>query len=631
MGPATGRGQHRARFKGPNTFTTEAWFKTTSNRGGKIIGFGNSSTGTSNSYDRQIYMDNLGRVFFGVYPGSTQILQSTARLNNGQWHQVIASLGSNGMALYIDGELVASRTDVTSGQSYTGYWRVGGDNLNSWPSQPNSNFFAGTIDEAAVYTTVLSATDVSKHYALGKGQTVNVAPSALFAASSAGLLASFDGSSSVDTDGSIASYAWDFGDSTAAGSGVAPTHTYSVAGTYQVKLTVTDNAGATGTVTNAVVVSAANVAPSALFASSSAGLLASFDGSSSVDTDGSIASYAWDFGDSTAAGSGVAPTHTYSVAGTYQVKLTVTDNAGATGTVTNAVVVSAANVAPSALFASSSAGLLASFDGSSSVDTDGSIASYAWDFGDSTAAGSGVAPTHTYSVAGTYQVKLTVTDNAGATGTVTNAVVVSAANVAPSALFASSSAGLLASFDGSSSVDTDGSIASYAWDFGDSTAAGSGVAPTHTYSVAGTYQVKLTVTDNAGATGTVTNAVVVSAVGAQVLAQDVFNRTVTNGWGTADIGGAWTISSGASNFAVADSGGSVMAAAGSTRYAYLNGVSATSLDTNVQVSLDRIGNGGGSFVSVLGRRVGTSDYRVSVLDLENWRHDNVAQQIRGRC
>jgi hypothetical protein len=58
----------------------------------------------------------------------------------------------------------------------------------------------------------------------------------------------FDGSGSVDPDGTIVSYDWDFGDG-GTGTGVSPTHTYAGAGTYTVTLTVTDNDGATDTAT----------------------------------------------------------------------------------------------------------------------------------------------------------------------------------------------------------------------------------------------------------------------------------------------------------------------------------------------------------------------------------------------
>jgi PKD domain len=70
--------------------------------------------------------------------------------------------------------------------------------------------------------------------------------------------------------------------------------------------------------------------------------------------------------------------------------------------------------------------------------------------------------------------------------------------------------------DASASKDPDGSIASFGWDFGDGSASGSGVSPTHVYATAGSYQVKLTVIDNAGQAGSVIQTVVVNAPSAQV-------------------------------------------------------------------------------------------------------------------
>ena len=97
-------------------------------------------------------------------------------------------------------------------------------------------------------------------------------------------------------------------------------------------------------------------------------------------------------------------------------QLTVTDNEGATNSVTQPVTV-AANQSPNAAFTWSANNLVVSFNGTTSSDPDGTIASYAWDFGDGTAAQVRRLCMHTRRP-GTYDVILTVTDNDGATDSV---------------------------------------------------------------------------------------------------------------------------------------------------------------------------------------------------------------------
>jgi hypothetical protein len=152
----------------PQQFTLETWFKTTTSTGGKIIGSGNRILQNSNSYDRHVYMNNAGRLVFGVYPNTVRTISTPASYNDGQWHHVVATVGSNGMRLYVDGVQRAVNTGVTSAQNrnVNSYWRVGGDTLSgSWPTRPSSAYFNGQIDETAVYHHTLSAARVSAHYA----------------------------------------------------------------------------------------------------------------------------------------------------------------------------------------------------------------------------------------------------------------------------------------------------------------------------------------------------------------------------------------------------------------------------------------------------------------------------------
>ncbi len=157
--------------------------------------------------------------------------------------------------------------------------------------------------------------------------------------------------------------------------------------------------------------------------SEGAGVPVTFDASGSSSPAG-LVSHVWDFGDGTG-GSGVAVQHIYAVAGTYVVRLTVTDKKGQTAWSTQRVTVA---TGPTALFTwtppTPTRGLPVTFDASLSwAVPPSSIVSYAWDFGDGWS-GSGVTAFHAYAAAGSYAVKLTVTDTGGLVGRLTLTVTV---------------------------------------------------------------------------------------------------------------------------------------------------------------------------------------------------------------
>ena len=389
--------------------------------GGKLIGFGNATSGLSSSYDRHVYMYSNGKLSFGANNGTQQSLVTPIAYNDGQWHHVVATQGADGMRLWVDSALVGSNA-VSGAQSYLGYWRVGGD--RTWGNTV-SNYIAGTLDEVAVYPKVLTEQDVRDHYTAAGRSPLNRPPVAAFTATTDDLKVNVDGTSSSDPDGPV-SYAWNFGDG-ATGTGATTSHTYAAAGTYTVTLTVTDGPGLSDSETHSVTV-VANQQPTADFSTEADDLKLSVDGTASADADGTIAEYAWDFGDG-ATGSGATDSHTYAASGDYDVKLTVTDNDGATDSLTKTVTVHLPpNAAPHAAFTSSVSDLTVSVDGSGSADPDGSIESYAWNFGDGST-DSGASATHRYDASGTYTVRLTVTDDRGDTDSVTHDVTVTAPTV----------------------------------------------------------------------------------------------------------------------------------------------------------------------------------------------------------
>ncbi|MFD9161457.1 DNRLRE domain-containing protein [Streptomyces sp. NPDC059558] len=148
-----------------STYTIETWFRTNTTRGGKLLGFGNNQARGSNQYDKHIYMTNDGRLVYGVYTGATRTVTTGAAYNDNQWHHVVASQGPGGMTLYVDG-VQKGTLNVTTHENFSGYWHAGGDSLGGWPDRPTSEYWAGQLDETAVYPTVLSAAQVQNHYAL---------------------------------------------------------------------------------------------------------------------------------------------------------------------------------------------------------------------------------------------------------------------------------------------------------------------------------------------------------------------------------------------------------------------------------------------------------------------------------
>ncbi len=237
-----------------------------------------------------------------------------------------------------------------------------GDSV-SWDFQNDGTVDATGSTVQHVYTTpgqrtvvmrVMRDNDVKE---VVKVVRVDAPPSASFTATPSvampGQTVAFDGSASSDSDGKIVKYQWDLdGDGsfeTVTGSTPTTSKVYAAPGTVTVKLRVTDNDGAVGEKSATVVV---NSRPVARFSASPnptlVGEAVTFDAGASSDPDGRIANHEWDFDNDGQFddASGVTATRSFGTAGAHTVRLLVTDDRGASDTLTSTVNVDALPAGP---------------------------------------------------------------------------------------------------------------------------------------------------------------------------------------------------------------------------------------------------------------------------------------------
>ncbi len=363
------------------------------------------------------------------------------------------------------------------------------------------------------------------------------------------LSVNFSGTSST---GTITQYQWDFADGTSASTSTID-HQYTTAGKYIAILTVFDATGASSSATVEVIVAAHDepvtiplqAAIQATLVTGTAPLSVNFSAASST---GTITQYQWDFADGSTASTATVD-HEYTTAGKFIATLTIHDATGASSSSTVEVNVTAPealappeiiNIEPTVVISTSTsavgpAPLNMSFDGSGSrANGSATITNYLWSFGDGTSS-TGATVTHSFKSAGTYAVTLTITDSNNLSNSTSTPVIVTPAvsnNAPKAAICEAKSTGtfpLTVSFDGSCSTDSDGSIASYIWSFGDGSV-GSGKTASHTFTTEAEFLVTLQVSDNQGAIGTATT---------KITAEEESDPALNIETGEVSVSGAW--------------------------------------------------------------------------------------------
>jgi PKD repeat protein len=273
------------------------------------------------------------------------------------------------------------------------------------------------------------------------GASNSTAPTAAFtvtpAAPELNKLATFDASTSTDEGqkcGDVCTYLWDFDDSTST-VGRVVTHSFSVARSYNVALTVTDGVGLTNTIRQ-LVTPTAPAAPTVVLSVAPnppvVNQLATFTALGTPAATHSIVRYEWNFGDgSTTSGFGGSVTHTYAARGIYSATVRAVDDLGQVGSTSlqlNLTIGVPTGI--NALFFFSptdpSAGQTVYFDANASTPSNAAtITDYRWDWGDgNNEASSSRTASHSFASKNTYVVKLTITDSQNRVSATTQNVLV---------------------------------------------------------------------------------------------------------------------------------------------------------------------------------------------------------------
>ena len=476
-----------------------------------IVGFGNTSTGTST------FSWNFGDPGSGASNTSTLTTPSHTYTSTGNY-LVTLTAGVNGcnsvdtFTLQIQQPTAAFNTSDTSICRFTSVnysntsipagatisWNFGdvASGINNISTLQNPSHFYTT---AGTYITTLSITAGSCTSTKTQTIVVHPKPSALFftadnLACDTPFTVAFQ-----DTVSNLAAWSWTFGDPTSGASNVAatqnPSHTFNNFGYYNITLVVTDIYGCTDSITRQQYIQIVKPTVNILQKDSGCvGKIFNFTALVNSPANPNIQSYVWNFGDGTGNQNTTVPntTHQYTAVGIYNVSLTITTTDGCTATITKNQFI-AVGTQPNANFSFAPPSICFQQNVTFTDLTPQPVTGWQWSFGDGGGSTS-QNPTHEYNI------------DTSTAGNPFDVTLIAFYNGCPDTLVQQDIITVLAPLPNFSIAyncatpytiaftNLSGGATSYDWNFGDASAHTAVTDPTHTYTALGVYNVILTAT-----------------------------------------------------------------------------------------------------------------------------------------
>ena len=147
--------------KNYENFAISLWFQTSESQG--VLISCNDGIPSSGQGDKRIYINNDGKLYAGVRGGPSTV-NTESSVADEAWHHAVLNQDSSSFTLYVDGELIGSKNDVTWHDDFIhsslGYNCL----IADWPSRPSNLYFYGKLDDVRIYDYALTQEQISELY-----------------------------------------------------------------------------------------------------------------------------------------------------------------------------------------------------------------------------------------------------------------------------------------------------------------------------------------------------------------------------------------------------------------------------------------------------------------------------------